>query len=216
MDENTRECLKEYGDCVCKEGFYGMHCERQCTGTLKCDKPNICTCTLTAEQKIELMSQIKDYLIFGLACAIMFLFSLSILVLRYRIKSRRLKNALKDYSLRYSSDRSKVEFSNPIYSNNLLESATLPQSMPAESQPTKKSFLDALKSNSLFKGLAQVEDRQTGKQRSAQRCFGSAGRRRERPNLQHDWRTEKRKSQEKRSSGLGQVCRVCTVFFLSS
>ena len=168
MDENTKECLKEYGDCVCKEGFYGMHCERECLGILKCDKPNICTCELSLEQKVELVSKTRNYLIVGLVFALLFLFCSASLVYRYRVKSRRLKSELKTFSLRYSSDRANVEFSNPIYSKDLLGDCTLP--LPNTAQPqTKKNFLvDALKGNKLFNRMNSMSKdwlkSKTGKQ----------------------------------------------------
>ena len=127
-----------------------MHCERECTGILKCDKPNLCTCELTVEQKIKLVSNTRDVLGISLAFAISFLFCLISLVYHYKIKSRRLKSELKTYSLRYSSELSKVEFSNPIYSKNLLDDSTSPATDLTETPQTKKSLLDALKTNNLF------------------------------------------------------------------
>lgn len=144
VEENTSECLKEHGDCACKNGFYGMHCERQCTGILTCDKPNpnICTCQLTLEQKLEASNKRSENLILGLVCASVLLFGLLFLIYRYKTKSKNLKNELKDYSLRYSSDETKVEFTNPIYSSSLLDDSTLPLTNPAETQQNeKKSFL---------------------------------------------------------------------------
>lgn len=127
-----------------------MHCERECIGILTCQKPNVCKCELTPEQKVELVSRTRNYLIVGLLFTLMFVFCLVSLVYRYRLKSKLLKNELKNYSLRYSSDRSNVEFSNPIYSKDLLGDCTLPLSTAAPQQTKKSSLVDALKSNRLF------------------------------------------------------------------
>ena len=149
VEENTSDCLKEHGDCVCKSGFYGFNCERKCTGILKCDRPNICTCTLTIEQNIELLGRTQNGLTVGLVCSIVLLVCLTFLVCLYRIKTKNLKNQLKNFSLRYSSDRNEANFNNSIYSNILLDDLKLPLTNPPESQGNnKKSFLSFLTSMS--------------------------------------------------------------------
>ena len=127
-----------------------MHCERNCTGILKCDKPNICTCHLTLEQTMELVSQTRDGLIIGLVFAVVaFLVCVAFLIYRYKVKSRKLKDELKSYSLRYSNDQIKVEFSYPICSSSLLDDSTQP--LTDQTQRTEMNgFLGAFKANGLF------------------------------------------------------------------
>lgn len=151
---NTRECLKEFGDCVCKDRFYGLHCEHECTGALKCGRSNRCWCELTLEQKLELVitnsSRTQNYLIVSLVGVSAFLLIASFLVCRYKIKSRRLKNELKNYSLRYSSNASKVVLNNATYSNSLLNDRSPSPTNSIGAQPTKKGLMDALTNKSLF------------------------------------------------------------------
>ena len=150
MKENTRECVKESGDCVCKDRFYGLHCELECTGILKCDTAGVCMCELTPEQKVEraeLVSRTRGIwnigLFIGLVCVTALLLVSSLLVHRYRVKSKHLKKEV--YSLRYSSDNGNVALNNPIYSTNLLDDHL------TATQPIKTTgFLEVLKSSRLF------------------------------------------------------------------
>lgn len=43
-EKNTLECDKGTGQCMCKERFYGTHCENECIGKLTCGYGNYCTC----------------------------------------------------------------------------------------------------------------------------------------------------------------------------
>ena len=146
---------------MCKDRFYGKQCEYECTGTLQCGQSSRCWCELTAEQKIEKVvadsSRIRNYLIAGLVSVSAFLLVASFLVFRYRIKSKRLKKELKNCSLRYSSEESKVVLNNPkhlhnpVYSNTMSNDRLLSPASPSDTQPTtKKGFLDGLTRKNLF------------------------------------------------------------------
>ena len=131
--------MKESGDCVCKNRFYGLRCERKCNG-IRCDAAN-------EVERAELVIRNKDTwiisLIVGLVCVTTLLLVAWLLVHRYKVKSKRLKKEV--YSLRYSSDGGNVTLNNPIYTTNLLDDHL------TATQPIKTTgFLGALKSSHQF------------------------------------------------------------------
>ena len=112
--ENTLKCTK-YGDCLCKSNYYGSNCEfGQCGGILKCENNSTvhCVCEATLEQRLEEIMKHQFYFIIS---SILLLALIVYLAHKYNLKTKKLKNELKIYTLRYSSDRDNLEFSNLIY-----------------------------------------------------------------------------------------------------
>lgn len=140
---NTIECNKEDGYCRCKDRFYGVRCENECTGVLKCPNKNSinCTCELSVEQKIvkthedgrahveQRVKETKDHfeqkldeirgsknnLVVCLIGLLVVVASLCLLVFHALTRTKKLKNELRTFSVRYVRN----EFGNPFYETSL-------------------------------------------------------------------------------------------------
>ena len=148
---------------MCKDPFYGKYCQEKCAGIRHCDGPHEIDCTcipVSLTQKVQLLGTSKE-LVIGLVCLAVLLFALAFLVFQYDFKFRQLKNELASYSQNYACDEvksdSKSAFNNPTYSNPIY-SDKLPEDLRtvplARTSEQTKSFLEALKSNSLFNRMS--------------------------------------------------------------
>ena len=81
---------------------------------------------------LEISNKRTNNLVIGLVCAMLLLIGLLFLTYRYKAKSEKLKDEIKDYSLRYSSTETKIEFTNPVYSSSLLDDSIQPLTDPAK------------------------------------------------------------------------------------
>lgn len=134
-EQNTSECNKETGDCKCKNSFYGVFCEHECTGELICEGSSNCKCKIegrsSADKNIDASTDSLAFkrdpnltdsknnhgLIFSLIALLVVIISLSMVSLyRYKMKTKKLKRDLKNIQVRYSTGGSSDQFDNPVYS----------------------------------------------------------------------------------------------------
>lgn len=105
--DGTAECNKESGDCKCKDKYFGLNCEFSCfNGNLICLNSNStidCKCELTIDQQLEIVKKSKNNFI--IALIILVLISLTILIglIKYKIKSRKLKKVIKEMTIQFST-----------------------------------------------------------------------------------------------------------------
>lgn len=150
--QNTLECNKHNGDCRCKESYFGIFCERRCSnGKLVCNANDSysCTCVIDIKTVTDMTDNTLSLkregqpgsdqgssnhgLIFSLLGLLVVTISLSMLLFyKYKVKTRKLKRDLENYSIRYhNGGSSNDQFVNPLYGGSNATMSYLGSNLPS-------------------------------------------------------------------------------------